>query len=105
MNSSGIIPTEFKCLIEPKPIETKIGSIIIPIETQDKEKYAAVEGRIVAVSHLAFSYATPEEWGGKKPGPGQQVLHAKYAGVRVKGKDGKEYLLANDKDILALIEE
>jgi len=104
-NTSGIIPTEFKVLVEPKPIEAKIGSIIIPIETIDKEKYATLEGRIVALSHLAFSYATPEEWDGKKPAPGQQILHAKYAGVRVKGKDGKEYVLINDKDCLATIEE
>lgn len=105
MNVSGITPTEFKCLIDPKPIEQKIGSIIIPETTRDAEKYAAIEGRIVAISHLAFSYATADEWAGKKPAPGQAVLHAKYAGVRVKGKDGREYLLVNDKDVIATIEE
>lgn len=104
-NPSGITPTEFKCLIEPKPVEEKRGSIIIPDSTKESEKYAQIEGRIIAVSHLAFSYATAEEWAGNKPKPGDLVLYAKYAGVRVKGKDGKEYVLTNDKDVCALIEE
>jgi co-chaperonin GroES (HSP10) len=106
MNKSGITPTEFKVLVEPKPVEIRTkGGIILPDQTADSEKYAALEGKIVALSHLAFSYATSDEWGGKKPKPGQQILHAKYAGVRVKGKDGNEYLLINDKDVCALIEE
>ena len=104
-NQSGINPTEFKVLIEPKPVETKIGSIIIPDQIKEHEKYATTEGRIVAISHLAFTYATPEEWDGKKPKAGDAVLYAKYAGVRVKGRDGKEYLLVNDKDLVATIEE
>lgn len=105
INKSGIYPTEFKCLVEPKPVEIKTkGGIILPDQTAESEKFAALEGRIVAMSHLAFSYATPEEWGEKKPRPGQQILHAKYAGVRVKGKDGNEYLLVNDKDVVALLD-
>jgi chaperonin GroES len=105
-NSSGIQPTEYKVLIDPKPVEEKSrGGIIIPDMTKESEKYAQIEGRIVAVSHLAFTYATPDEWVDKKPKPGDAVLYAKYAGVRVKGKDGKEYVLVNDKDIAALIEE
>lgn len=104
-NPSGIEPTEFKVLIRPKPVEEKIGSIILPETTRESEKYAATEGSIVALSHLAFTYATAEEWDGRKPRPGQKVLHAKYAGIRVKGKDGQEYLLVNDKDVCAIIEE
>lgn len=108
MNPSGINPTEFKVLIDPTPIQAKIGSIFIPETTQDSEKFAQIKGRIVAVSPLAFIYASKEEWdaaGAEKPKPGDLILYAKYAGVRVKGKDGKEYVLANDKDICALIEE
>ena len=105
-NNTGIMPTEFKVLIKPKDVEEKTaGGIIIPDTTKDSEKYATVEGTIVDISHLAFTYASEEEWGDRKPKPGQRVIHAKYAGVRVKGKDGQEYLLANDKDIVATIEE
>lgn len=105
-NRTGINPTEFKVLIAPKPVEDRSkGGIIIPDMTKDSEKYAQIEGRIVAMSHLAFTYASADEWGEAKPKPGNQVLYAKYAGVRVKGKDGKEYVLVNDKDICATIEE
>lgn len=107
-NTSGIQPTEYKVLIDPTPVETKIGSIILPETTVDSEKYAQIKGRVVAVSPLAFTYASGDEWKAAKaspPKPGDIVLHAKYAGVRTKGKDGREYLIINDKDITALIED
>ena len=84
----------------------KIGSILIPDEHKDKQQYATMEGTLIDVSHLAFTYATEEEWAGKKPAPGDRVIFAKFAGVRVKSpKDGKEYLLVNDKDICATIKD
>jgi co-chaperonin GroES (HSP10) len=108
VNLTGIHPTEYKCLIDPTPIEEKVGSIILPDLAKEREEFAQTKGRLVARSPLAFSYAEPEDWeryGAKKPEAGQVVLYAKYAGVRVKGKDGKEYLLVNDKDITATVEE
>lgn len=106
MNGTGINPTEFKVLIEPKEVEERTaGGIILATSTKDAEKYATIEGKILAVSHLAFTYATEEEWAGKKPKAGDRVIFAKYAGVRHKAKDGREYLLVNDKDIVATIEE
>jgi co-chaperonin GroES (HSP10) len=108
-NPSGIKPTEFKVLIAPKEVAEKIGSLYLPEETKDKEKYATMEGTIVAVSPLAFSYASADEWaaaGAEKPKPGDPVIFAKYAGVRIKSKkDGKDYLLVNDKDVAAGFEE
>src|SRR5690554_8029371 len=109
INPSGISPTEFTVMVLPKPVEERsAGGIIIPDMTKDSEKYAQVEGTIVARSPLAFTYATAAEWeaaGATPPKPGDRVLHAKYAGVRVKGRDGVEYLLVKDKDITATIEE
>lgn len=108
MNPSGINPTEYKVLVKPKPVEAKIGSIIIPVSKQDSDKYATVEGRIVAASPLAFTYASEAEWAAAnavKPKPGDAILYAKYAGVWIRGKDGQEYLLINDKDICALIND
>lgn len=108
MNPSGINPTEYKVLVKPKPVEAKIGSIIIPVSKQDSDKYATVEGHIVAASPLAFTYASEAEWAAAnavKPKPGDAILYAKYAGVWIKGKDGQEYLLINDKDLVATIED
>jgi co-chaperonin GroES (HSP10) len=108
LNLSGIFPTEYKVLISPEKVDEKIGSIIVPQSKQEHDKYAQIKGRIVAVSPLAFSYATEAEWAAakaQKPSPGQLVLYGKYAGVHTKGKDGQDYLLVNDKDIAALVEE
>jgi co-chaperonin GroES (HSP10) len=106
VNTSGIIPTEFKVLILPKEVEevTK-GGIILAAQTTIAEKYATIEGTIIDLSHLAFTYATEDEWAGKKPKAGHRVIFAKYAGVRHKAKDGKEYLLVNDKDIVATVSD
>ena len=102
-NPSGINPVEFKVLIEPKEIETKTaGGIILADMTKESQKWAEIEGRIVAVSPLAFTYSTDAEWGGQKPKPGDRIIIAKYSGVRVKGADGKDYLLTNDKDVCAV---
>ena len=108
-NTSGIMPTEYKVMILPKEVEevTK-GGIILATQTTQSEKYATIEGTIVAKSPLAFTYAKDEEWAAANavpPAVGQRVIFAKYAGVRHKAKDGKEYLLVNDKDVVATIED
>jgi chaperonin GroES len=102
INTSGIWPTEFNVLIKQKDVEevTK-GGILIPEIAREKEQWAEMEGTLVAVSPLAFTY---ERWpdGARRPAAGDKVIIAKYSGVRVKGIDGKDYLLTKDKDITAL---
>ncbi len=103
LNPSRIEPTEFKVLVEPKAVEEKTaGGIIIPTQKQDSEKYATTEGRMIAVAAGAFKYLEEDEWEDRKPGLGDWVIFAKYAGLRVTGNDGKDYLLLNDKDICAV---
>lgn len=99
----GIRPTAFKVLVRPKPVETKTaGGIIIPDETKDRQQYAAIEGELVAVSPLAFGYETwPPD--ADKPAVGQRVVFAKFAGFAIKGADGKDYRLIEDKDIAAVL--
>jgi chaperonin GroES len=100
---SGILPTEFKVLIEPETVEEKTkGGIILPDETKERDQFAQMKGTLVAVSPLAFTYA---DWASEddKPKPGDKVLFAKYAGAKVTGMDGREYRLANDKDVAAVL--
>lgn len=106
-NRSGITPTEFNVLILPSPTEEKFAgtSILKPVSEQEKDKYATTDGVLVAMSRLAFNYVTDEEWADDKPKPGMKVVYAKYAGSRRKGKDGMEYVLIKDRDIVATIEE
>jgi chaperonin GroES len=103
-NESGIYPTEYKVLISPRTVEEKTkGGIIIPDQTKERDQFAQMEGALVAVSPLAFSY---DDWKGaddKRPKAGDRVLFAKYAGAVVTGKDGKDYRLVNDKDIGAVL--
>lgn len=106
INKSGIYPTEYNVLVLPDPVEEKTkGGIIRPDTTLEADKHAAVEGTLVAVSHLAFTYEDAPEWARYKPKPGQKVLIARYGGNLFKGKDGKDYRLLKDKDILATVGE
>jgi co-chaperonin GroES (HSP10) len=105
-NPTGIQPTEFKVLIAPTPVTEKVGSILMPEQTKETEKWATVEGTLIACSPLAFTYAKDDEWeaaGGQKPKPGDRVLFAKYAGHHHKGSDGQTYIIANDKDVMAVL--
>ncbi len=102
----GITPIEYKVLV--KPVEEK-GFVEFasgfklhkPDETKERDQHAATEGEIIAVSPFAFSY---EEWpaGADKPKIGQTAVYNRYSGVTVKGNDGVEYRLMNDKDIMAV---
>lgn len=104
-NLSGIRPTEFKVLIEPKAVaEKSAGGIFLPDEKKDRDQHAQSEGTIVAVSPLAFSYASKEAWDGQEPKIGERVSYAKYAGAERKGKDGKDYRIVNDKDIYGILD-
>lgn len=99
-------PTEFKLLVLPKKAEEKSkGGIILPDDTKDREQFAQMEGVLIAVSPLAFTYAGEAEWSAAdKPKPGDRVLFAKYAGALIRGKDGVDYRIINDKDLSAVLD-
>lgn len=99
MNTSGLQPVEYKILIEPEEVEQKsTGGIILAPTTTEKEKMAQVRGTLVAVGGNAF-----EDWLPPLPKVGDRIWYAKYAGYVIKGDDGKEYRLANDKDCAAIV--
>lgn len=103
VNASGINPTEYKVLVRPDAVKEKTaGGIIVPEETREREQYAAMEGELIAISPLAFTY---HDWpeGIDKPGVGDRVIFAKYAGTKLKGKDGTDYRLINDRDVAAVL--
>ena len=107
VNLTGIHPKEFKVLVRPKEVEEKFAnsSLIKPVEAQEKERWATTEGVVVDVSPAAFSFLSDDERT-SAPRVGDAVIFAKYAGLRVTSKrDGKEYILLNDKDIAAVIKE
>lgn len=103
MNASGLAPLDLRILVKPEPVEevTK-GGVFIPQQAVDRSKYAGTKATLVAVGENAF-----REWGdeARKPQPGDRVLYAQYTGAREKGLDGEDYVIMNDADLLAVIEE
>lgn len=101
--SPGITPTGFCVLVAMAEVDRKIGNIFVPDATADKEQVVEQRGRIVAVSPVAFDFATfPNE---QLPKQGDAVIIAKLSGVQTKGADGRVYRLCQDRDILAVLSE
>jgi co-chaperonin GroES (HSP10) len=103
-NKSGINPVEFNVLVLPDEVKNKTeGGLMLPDSTVDRNKHSATHGVIVACSPLAFNADIhPEDL--PKPQPGQRVVLAQHSGTFVKGKDGVEYRLIKDKDVVATME-
>ncbi len=103
MNPSGIEPADVKVLVLPDPVEEKTrGGIIIPENVQDQQKYATIKATLIARGPNAFM-----EWGPSEEDfrPGCRVVVAQYAGRRMKGVDGLEYVILNDEDVIARLKE
>lgn len=98
---ASIKPLGDRVLIEPVSNEadkTKSG-IYLP-ETAEKER--PMKGRVVAVGEGRML-----ESGKRQPLPlkkGDTVLFTKYGPTEFKVEDDKEYLIAREEDILAIIE-
>lgn len=102
-NTSGIHPKEYKVLVRPKELEAKTkGGLILADETLEKEGFARQEGILVAISPLAFQDMDYPE--GEAPKIGDRVMFAKYNADTVKGNDGGDYWMMNDRAIMATVE-
>lgn len=102
VNTSGLAPVDLRILVKPDVMEEKTaGGIIRPDQVIDRAKYAATRATFIEAGANAFT-----EWGSdaRRPQPGDRVLFAQYTGAREKGADGADYVVMNDKDLLAVIE-
>lgn len=105
-NPSGIIPMDLRVLVKPDTVEERSkGGIIIPEAAQEKEKYAQCKATVIAVGENAFEEAASRSPSFVKPRAGTRILIAKYGGVLLKGKDGEEYRIMNDEDVIARLED
>jgi len=101
--SHGIRCLEYKVLVRPSEekgfFELAGGfKLYKPDETKERDEVATMEGEVVALSPLAFSY----EENAPRPECGNVVVFQKFAGMKVRGNDGVEYRLMNDKDVVAI---
>lgn len=89
-------------MVKIPPAETTSkGGIVIPSEIVDKERKAVEYGEVVQVGPTAFLDQ------GRDPSIlhiGDQVSFLRYSGKSVIDKDGTDYILLNDSDILCVIE-
>lgn len=92
---------EYGCLLLQAESMDKVGAILLPDSIKDDEAVAATEALIVALSPIAFYHP---EWPPEAPPPhqvGDHVVTKRYpAGVKVKGRDGRTYLLCKTSEIL-----
>lgn len=104
MNTSGINPTGHMVVVKMERAEEKTaGGIIMPDKLVERESLASIKGVMVAAGPTAGDYtAWPE--GAEFIPVGSRVLLKKFAGIEVKGNDGSEYRVCEDKEVLAALE-
>lgn len=101
MNESGISPCGWRILVLPEQIETTTASGIVTVFglNEEREKLKQVDGVVVAMGDTCYS---------QEPTPwckiGDRVIFGKYSGIFRTGKDGKEYRIINDEDVVATLE-
>ena len=96
-----IIPLMHRCLVRPKPVETKTSSGIVLVDVTTKREAAATEEGTV----LAIGDTFGKDFGAElMPKVGDRVYFAKYAGKFVKDGD-EDLVLLNDEDLVAIIRE
>lgn len=98
----GISPKGFNVLVVEEAVPERVRGIIMPDSQKDKDKLVNVRGRIVDISPVAFDFAAFQ---GSAPRIGEVVMFAKLAGIMVKGADGLDYRIIDDKSINAVLDE
>ena len=94
-----IKPLADRVVIKPlEEKETTRGGIVIPDTAKEKPQ----EGRVIAVGPGKVLESGKVQPPGVKVG--DRILYGKYSGTEVTTKDGEEYLIIRQEDILAIIE-
>lgn len=109
LNASGFVPIDKRVLVLPDVAPEKVGSLIMPQSKIERDQYAQCDATLVAVGETAWAEASNEaERFGLSftaPAPGDRVLIAKYGGTMLEGRDGKQYRIMNDEDVIARLQE
>ena len=93
-------PLGDRIIIKPLEPETKSkGGIVLPDNVKEKPQ----EGKVVAVGKgKVLDNGTVQKPEVKE---GDTVLYGKYSGTEVTTKDGEEYLIVREEDILAIVKK
>lgn len=93
-------PLGDRIILKPLEPESKTkGGIVLPDTVKEKPQ----EGKVVAVGKGKIL----ENGNVQKPEvkEGDTVLYGKYSGTEVTTKDGEEYLIVREEDILAIVKK
>lgn len=106
MNNSGIRPVQYMVIVKPDDVEkTTKGGIILPDTKVEKDEFQRMEGVLVAVSPMAFTFKDwPAGMDDQKPRVGNRVTFARYNATEITGRDGGKYWLMKDESILGVME-
>jgi len=95
-----IKPLGDRILVKPlEPEEKTKGGIVLPDTAKEKPQ----EGKVIAVGK-----GKTTEDGKTIPleiKVGDRILYGKYSGTEITTKDGEEYLILREEDVLAIVEE
>ena len=93
-------PLGDRIIIKPLDPESKSkGGILLPDTVKEKPQ----EGKVVAVGKgKVLENGTVQKPEVKE---GDVVLYGKYSGTEVTTKDGQEYLIVREEDVLAIIKK
>ena len=93
-------PLGDRIIIKPLDPETKTkGGILLPDTVKEKPQ----EGKVIAVGKgKTLENGTVQKIEVKE---GDTVLYGKYSGTEVTTKDGEEYLIVREEDILAIVKK
>ena len=102
VNESGIYPVDLRVVVKPETLdEITKGGIVIPQQAREKQDMAHIKATLIAVGSQAFNEIKSRD---HRPQVGSIVSIAKYAGYLIKGKDGVEYRIINDEDVVAVLD-
>lgn len=110
LNTSGILPLDHRLLVLHDTVEEKTkGGIFLPDQETSKQKHAQTKATVIALGDMCWAEARHDarQFGVNAtfPEPGDRVLVGRYTGDQHKGRDGKEYTVLNDTDIIAFLDK
>lgn len=100
----------WKILVKPKEGKTTSEGGVDISATVEAEEHLVYVGEIIAMGEAAFTARTQggidmSKWK-VRPQPGDHIIFKTYAGMRVRPKGEKKFLLLmNDTDVQAIIED
>ena len=101
LETCGISPAGHRVLVKPDEyMESYQGIIQIPDKIKDRSQNAQTAGTVIAVGLTAYQqreFGNGVQW----VKPGDRVAFARYGGKQLTGKDGKQYRIIEDDDIIA----